>query len=108
MQIEKNGISLQDFATIYNLILEWNRTMPSDTIELRIVPVGITDTNVTNIKKALEAQLKKDYNKEKVLVERLLEIDNPESYYFEFKSSGIGYNNDLGRINKIDMKMIKK
>lgn len=117
MQIEKNGISLQEFATIYNLIDEWNKNNVSDSIELKIDTSKVKDTNTTRKVTQLTNQLKKDYTKDKIQVESILEIDNKENlettYYFEFKSSGIKYNSNLddpscGRIDKIEMTLQKR
>lgn len=112
MQIGQTGITIQEFATIYNLIAEWNKNNPSDAIKLDIKTSNVTDINVTNTLKQLLSQIKIDYEKDIIPVEKLLNIDNQENYFFEFKSSGITYNNDLddpsrGRINEIKMKLAK-
>lgn len=113
----KSGISLQDFATIYNLIDEWNKNNVSDAIELSIKTKNVKDTSITRMIAQLANQIKKDYTKDKIPVESILEIDNKENlettYYFEFKSSGIKYNSNLddpssGRINKIEMTLQKR
>lgn len=101
------GISLQDFATIYNFIAEWNRNNPSDIIKLNLNP-GTTGENAAL--KDIEKQVKNSKNEYKI--EKLLQIKDAELYYFEFESSDIGYNNDLdnpscGRINEISMRMKK-
>lgn len=114
MQIEKTGMSLQDFATIYNLIEEWNGNNISDAIALSIKTANVKDADVRKVVTQLAIQLKKDYDKDKIPVESLLEIDNSEAtYYFEFKSSGIKYNSNLndpsrGRINEINMILQKR
>ena len=92
------GISLQEFVTIYNNIEDWNERMPSDTIELNVNDRTGTSTRI------------KEYlteNTDKTMEDLLTRLENPELYYFIFKSEDIKYNEKDGRIYQINMIMAK-
>ena len=86
----QDSISVQEFATLYNTIREWNSNNPSDTITFSITPkpnISICPSN-RNINTYLA-------NGTKTAEELFAEYFGGDTtqYYFTLQSSGIRYNN---------------
>lgn len=92
----ENGLNLQEFMTIYNLVADWNERVPTDKVEINVI-----DRAAIGIKQYIQGKTKN-------LEELITKLDNPELYYFEFNSDGIEYNKRDGRIWRITMTMAKK
>lgn len=92
----KNGLTLQEFMTLYNLVTDWNKRVPTDKVEINVI-----DRAALGIKPYIQ-------DKNKSLEELITKLDNPELYYFQFNSDGLEYNEREGRIWRITMTMAKK
>ena len=100
---EENAISIQDFATLCNLVRDWNRRNLSDIIEINVnQKAGVS----TNIKKYLPNP-KNPEEAEAKIEEFIANLVNAEKYYFIFKADNIKYENH-GRISYISMDMKRK
>lgn len=86
----KDSISIQEFATLYNTIKEWNLNNPSEIITLDI---GFTTGSIRNIygKPKLTDYLASGNKTAEDLFTEYFEGDILR-YYFTFQSSGIEYN----------------
>lgn len=96
MQIEQNGVSLQEFVTIYNLVQDFNQKNPTD-----IITFNINDYTGTGIKHYFGKQLEE-------LLTHVAKLDDKKDYYFIFTSKDIKYHNETGRIYEISMNMNKR
>lgn len=103
----ENAISVQDLATLCNLIRDWNKNNESDQIELTIVNRATTPNYNTFM-----SYISKDgVNYNKTLENLFVEIrDDIEYYYFICASviqdedgQGIKYENEGGRISAIKL-----
>ena len=91
----RNAISMQEFITILNSIREWNAGTDNEKINLRVI-------NHTRIN--IDVYI----NNPNMQLEKLLsETENPERYYFTFKTEDIQYETNFGRIREIKMEMFK-
>lgn len=43
----KNAISIQDFATLYNMAMEWNKNNPSEKIKITLIRTSIRITFIS-------------------------------------------------------------
>lgn len=92
----KDGISLQDFATIYHFIEDWNQRQVGDSVKLNIIEkAGVS------IKSSL-------INEKKPLEQILTKLETPELYYFELTSQDLNYSEKNGQICEITITMRKK
>lgn len=96
MRIEKNGVSLQEFVTIYNLVQDFNQNNPTD-----IITFNINDYTGTGMKRYFGKELEE-------LLTYVSKLDNKQEYYFIFTSKDIKYHNETGRISEISMNMDKR
>lgn len=87
---KENTISMQEFASIYNLVQDWNNTYPSDKIVVTIDVVGTIPPNTIK-----DGKLNSKYqdNLESLFTE-LNKNGGLENYYFEFKITHNNYNNE--------------
>lgn len=92
----KEGVSLQEFASIYYFIEDWNQRQEGDSVKLNIVEkAGVS--------------IKSSLLKEKKPLEQVLtSLENPENYYFELTSQDMKYSEKNGQIYEITMTMRKK
>lgn len=92
----EEGLTLQEFMTIYNLVTDWNERVPTDKVEINVI-----DRSAIGIKQYLQGNTKD-------LEGLITKLENPELYYFKFSSDGIEYDKREGRIWRITMTMSKK
>lgn len=86
----KNTISMQEFASIYNLVQDWNNTYPSDKIDVTIEVVGTMPPNTIK-----NGKLHPDYkNNLEKLFTNLDQNGGLENYYFEFIITHDNYNEE--------------
>lgn len=86
----KNAISVQEFASIYNLVQDWNKTYPSDKIKVSINTVGTMPPNTIK-----NGDLNPEYQNN---LENLFTVLNQngglKNFYFEFKITHENYNDE--------------
>lgn len=115
----RNAISVQEFAKIYNMALEWNKSNPSEKIKISLI--GLAEGSKTingSIINTLNNQYFKDLEKvptEETLppIENLfLEMEgksgtnnNIENYYFEFLAENMEYSSLTKRIKQIKFRI---
>lgn len=99
----KEGINVQEFMALCNLIREWNKNNPSDIINIKF---GTGNGAIKSVSgKNIESFIKNETNSMEDLV-TIFFNSKPEEYYFRFPSNEIKYN-DEARISEITVYMMK-
>ncbi len=101
-----NSISVQDFATMYNLTKTWNIQNPSDKIQIELKSDKGAMASIgskTTLRNYIAGYTK---TAEEILADYF--DGTPEKYYFTFASEEITYN-ELDRKNYVDyIKIVSK
>jgi len=98
----KNAISLQEFASICNMVRQWNSGNPSDKVEITID----NGRHKELLRKYANSDSKEPL--EDLFTKINKEYGGIENYYFEFTSQNIHYRNETGRVDQISLKMLQK
>lgn len=96
----KNAISVQEFATLCNLVRQWNSENLSDIIEL-IVNSGPEKNKIQEYAKQNSREALED------LFEYLNCRGGMQNYYFLLEATDMGYSDETGRVNRIKLEVKK-
>lgn len=96
-----NAISIKEFASLCNLVREWNNNNPSDQVEINTKTrdgINLEKYTKSGSKEELETLITE-------LNKGLTYNDKLKVYYFTFKAENITYSNQTGRIKGIYLEL---
>lgn len=88
----EEGLSVQEFATLYNLVKNWNKNNESDIIEIKF---GTNAGGITSVPGS--GDIRNYLKDDKHTMEDLLSVffkNKQEEYYFEFTTADMKHDNE--------------